>query len=187
MMDSTTAQLAILKTKKRLYSDEWFLPICLIAILGLYPVFTFAMRAVSLSWEFGTVDAEIPLVSVPLNDRSLHRYSDKPAAMITSTTSTVVLTTEALFFGNIGSFTKSFVDPNSKIQINHVNGTPQIDVFMKDMARWIDSNKKDEKSNESFCVLISSGEIPAAIVAQLIFRLRQSQLFERIVLANGII
>ena len=105
MTASTILQLKILRMKKRLSDSPWYLPTILIGCVGLMVFLSSILRAVSLAGRYGIVEAEIPVLSVPLEEDATNQRSKTSNASLGSLTPMILLNREAFIFGTIDSFT----------------------------------------------------------------------------------
>ena len=187
MIASTTLQLKILKTKKRLFEDAWNARILLILVLGLMVILSFCLRATILSGVFGVIISEIPVLHYPIADPTKHDFTETPNAWIKKTTPVVVITDEQMYFGDLEAFSTRFADVRGKFSIKHADGAPDIPELLATMIKWEHqrASGKQEIDNNGVLVLLPSEEIPMPIVIQVIAGLKTSPLYQRIVLANG--
>lgn len=188
MIASTMLQSKILRTKKRLYDDQWQLRVCVIALLGLFCSLSFALRATFVGSSYGIVETELPAISVSVNDPDPKVHDESARATINETTPLVILTANEFFFGDINAFTKDFVDVRNKFFIKHQKGAPNIALLNKTMAKWLYTrSEKSDISQQGIAMLLPDGDVPASIVIQTIAGMKQSPYINQVVLASGIL
>ncbi len=90
-----TLQLKTSRMKKRLFENTWLFPSCILAIFGLIVIFGFSLRAVTLAWSYGLVDAEIPLTPINYEDAIIKTKPELTGGVINYTTPMILLTKEA--------------------------------------------------------------------------------------------
>ena len=187
MTHSTTLLSKISKTKKRLSEEQWQAG-C--GILGLSLVLIIMMagfRAVTMPAAFSSIHGEIPVLAAPPVDSSWHNYQEKTTATLRRSTPTVVLTTDAFYFGDMRSFTEDFHDVRSKYKIRHVEGEPQLQTLIVQLEKWLgERNNKEAPMDAGIVVFVPSGEIPTPIVIQVMAGLQSRNSFKRVVLGGGI-
>ena len=176
MTVSTMLQLKILKTKKRLFSDNTLAQITII-VAGLFLILSFALRAVSISSKFGSIELVIPRVTEQKRAVSTEKRLSKNSVV-------VFLTKENLYFGTVESFGKKFSDIRTKFLIPHVNGKPNINRLIADMDKWTKTNSAVDKS---VLVFTTSDNIPARIAIMTIAELKKSKSFNQIVIGGGLL
>lgn len=176
----------ISRTKKRLSEDRWGQISVILAFFGLIATLTFGLRAVTMSGVYGAVPLEIPVMQAAINDPGYFSYKEQPRDSLTALTPTVVLTTDAFYFGDLTAFTSNYSEIRDKFIIRHVNGEPQLSTLLQQMTRWITARKQQENAPTGrTLVLVPSGDIPVPIMIQVVAGLRQSRFFERVVLGSG--
>ena len=188
MIASTTLQLKILKTKKRLYNDTWLLPIILITLTSLMVYLSFYLRAVSMEGKYGVIDAELPLVTVPFNDPSFSNFLPQKSASLGKHTSVLMLTPSKFIYGSAESFSTKLASSNNKFLIDHINGAPDTNGLIKDMGKWLAYRENTKKiPNDQILILMPTAEIPGHIVIQVVSIMKTSGLFKHVVLGGGLI
>lgn len=184
MKVSTTLQSKISKTKKRL-SDETSLPTILaLGTVALMGVLTFGMRSVIAPRPHGIVEAEIPVVSEAVKDPNFHGFRERPNTTIGAATPIVILTPTAFLFGDMAAFSTQLSDIRNKFSVMHRDGAPDLPRLLKTMEMWRSTRKTGEKD---VLVFLPTGDIPAPIMIQVLAGLRKSPMFERVVLASGVL
>lgn len=181
MTTSTTPQLKISRTKKRLSNDRWLGLLNVLAILGLFACVTFALRATTLSGRYGVVDAELPVVWQPFPGKALP--APEPNAFIGKSTPVVLLTAKEFIFGDISAFTQDLTDIRNKFSVPHRDGAPNMDALLKTMNLW---NTSQKRAKDGVIVFMPAENIPAPIVIQVVDGLKRSHVFQRVVLASGL-
>lgn len=188
MIASTTLQLKILKTKKRLYNDSWLIPIILIILTGLMVYLSFYLRAVSMQGKYGVINAELPLVSIPFEDPSFSNFSPKKIATLGKNTSVLILTPSRFIYGSAESFSTKLASSNNKFLIDHVDGAPDTNGLIRDMRKWLAFRENTKKiPNDDILILAPTAEIPGHIVIQVVSIMKSSGLFKHVVLGGGLI
>lgn len=194
MTISTTLQSKILKMKKRLSDHNWLSPCQIIALAGLIGTIAFCIRATSISWNFGVVNVQIPLLQVPVNpqttgpDSTEPRPSNYELGRIDKNTVAIAISETALIFGDLRSFTTNFSNPNNKFHINHIKGSPQLGELLTTLGKWQKQRQILHKINpKRFVILVPDDHLPAALVIQTIHHLKESELFDHVVLGGGLI
>lgn len=187
MIASTTLPLKILRTKKRLSNVIWYLPIIILACMGLMVLLSFMLRAISAAGIYGLVSAEIPVLSVPLEDPTYFTFREKPGARINEHTAMVILTPTHFYFGDVAAFTKDFPIVDNKFLVAHDDGAPQIEKLLTDMEKWFFMRENNQKvTSDGILIFLPTGDIPSPIVIQTLAGLQKSPLFQRVVLAGGL-
>lgn len=159
--------------------------------MGLLAITSFSLRASSISWNFGVVNANIPIAissSVPTEkglslEHNLGRKFLKEQT-INDQTLTIVLTRKAFYFGPVDSFTKSYSNVRNKYFIDHLDGAPQIDVLKKTIELW---TKAEKRALSKQVILVPSAEIPMPIVIQTMAKLTEDKQFKTVILGDGLI
>ena len=187
-MASTMLLLKISRTKKRLSNQVWNLRIMVIAVIGLLIVLSFGLRSTSVSWVYGIVESEIPVLSVPVKDPMYNTFEETPNSSITKGTPIVVLTQDAFLFGDAEAFSEKLHNVRNKYFIRHEDNSPNVSSLLLSLERWMHTRSESkELANRGVLLFLPTKEIPMPIVIQTLSYLRGSPLFERVVLAGGII
>lgn len=182
MLSSTMLPSKISGTKKRLSSDRWIRIASGVAWVGVFILFGYLMRAVSVPSSYGTVDFELPVISVVPLDPTSHHFRETPKDEIRRTTPVIVLTEQAFYFGDVAAFSTNFSDKQQKFMIPHENQTPQTGKLVDAMKEWL--KRRYDKQNiavSSFAVFVPKGLIPMNIVILAVEQLKREKAFERIV------
>lgn len=146
------------------------------------------MAIVMAPGSYGLVETEFPVVPATLEDPSLHRYAEQPEHFIKMSTPAVVMTMEALYFGDMAAFSEQYADSRTKIQINHRDQSPQVGNMLEEMKKWMATRKKSQGwKNEGILVFAPTGNIPAAIVIDVLNALKKEGSFHQVILAGGLI
>lgn len=184
----SSLQTKISKTKKRLSESGDLQGVAVLAIASLMLSFSGLMAVVMAPGSFAVVKTEFPLVPVTLEDSGLHRFSERPQRFIKATTPAVVLTMDAMFLGDLESFSEKYPDAREKIRVGHKDAAPQVGKFLAAMKKWV-SAKSGNKSwrNEGVIVFAPANNIPASIVIEVMDALQSDGTFERVILASGLI
>ena len=95
--------------------------------MGILGIVGFSFRAVTVSWNFGVVEAQIPVVHVPIEDHSYHRFNSDDFAVIEKNQPMVIMTTENSYFGSLQSFGTGFNGVRNKFIVPLQNGIPVVE------------------------------------------------------------
>lgn len=106
---------------------------------------------------------------------------------ITKNTPALILTTEFFFFGKLEAFTDDFSNVRDKFYISHIDGEPQISQLIETMSKWKDKFVTKTDEGGDLVVFLPNADVPLPIVVQLMHWLKQSKLFNEIVLASDLI
>ncbi|MBP9706214.1 MAG: hypothetical protein KBD78_01120 [Oligoflexales bacterium] len=170
--------------KKRLFENTWLFPSCILAIFGLIVIFGFSLRAVTLAWSYGLVDAEIPLTPINYEDAIIKTKPELTGGVINYTTPMILLTKEAFYFGETRAFSADFDRGDNKFFVSHFEGHPNLSQLGHDLSAWME--QKNLEQNARIGVFLPSSEIPMPIVIQTLAYLKESELFSRVVMAGGL-
>lgn len=188
MTASTMLQLKISRTKKRLSNNAWYVPIKVLAAVGLMFYLSSVLRAVSLASRYGLIEAEIPVVQIPLQDQGLKTFTEKASETLSAETPLILLTHEAFFFGTAGAFAQELSSVRNKFYIPHAEGAPQMNRLAKEMSRWLEDRAEEKGTVRPQTVLfLPTEEIPMPIVIQCISELYKSKLFAKVVVGGGLL
>ena len=179
MIVSTMLQLKISRTKKRLSNTSWYLPVIVLASMGLLVTLSFMLRASSLAGMYGVVKTELPVLQVPFDGE---KTGAKSAATINDATPVVFLTKDRFIFGKISSFTSDITEVRQKFTVPHVKGIPHLEKLNLDLAKWY---SRDQSISKQVAVLVPTGHIPMPIVIQTLQSLSQSSHFSKVILGGG--
>ncbi len=189
-MLSMTLQLTISKTRKRLFKDDWSMPTIFLGLIVLFIISVFALRAVSLGWNFGLVSVKIPqLISEGRYDEpaslqvAAHALAQKSEGFLNDKAITVVLGNEALFFGPLEAFSTKLGDVRNKFKVPHINGSPQVGQMLSDLKKWALLNREILPKT---AVLVPFPGAPMPIVIEVIHQLKSSGGFSNVVLGSGL-
>ena len=188
--------------KKRLSKDSFSGPVLILAVFGLLLILTYAVRTVAMPREHGLVQLSMPVVPAGLSEGLGQLRSAGQKVELGKATPMVVLTTDALFFGDLHSFTEDFADPRKKYKIAHSNGAPQLGVLTDQMQRWSAKRAKKVKSaavsgskkvvgntsnkspqKKQLIIFLPAPEVPMPIVIQIVAALEASS---KVVLATSL-
>jgi hypothetical protein len=188
MTASTMLQLKISRTKKRLSNNSWYHPIMVLAAVGLMFYLSSVLRAISMAGRYGLIEAEIPVVQVPIQDTGLKRFAEKARENLSEDTPLILLTKDAFFFGTAGSFAQDISNVRNKFYIPHAEGAPQLNRLATQMERWmLDRADETGKPLPKTAIFLPSEEIPMPIVIQCLSGLSQSKLFQKVVIGGGLL
>ena len=176
MIASTMLQLKILRTKKRLSSTVWYLPLIVLGTMGLFLLLSFALRSISVAGKYGLVPAEIPILPVPIIDPTMSNFQAQTKGSIDRDTPVVILTEKEFIFGDLKAFSENISSIRNKFMVPHVDGAPDIPSLVKDMNKWIFArNSKNKVLNQGIVVLLPTDQIPSPLVIQAIDGLQKNE------------
>jgi hypothetical protein len=188
MTASTMLQLKISRTKKRLSNNVWYLPIMVLAAVGLMIYLSTVLRAISMANRYGIIEAEIPVIQVPLRDIGLSHFTEKTRENLSENTPLVLLTKDAFYFGTVSAFAVDFSNARNKFVIPHEDGAPQLNRLTKELGRWLQERAEENgQPLPKTVIFIPTEEIPMPIVIQCLSGLTRSKIFERVVLGGGLV
>ena len=183
----SSLQAKISKTKKKLSKPVTLIP-GLIGLVGAAACMMGLMALVMAPGSYSVVNTEFPVVPATIDDPSLHRFTERPEHFIKATTPAVVITMDAIFLGDMDSFSNHYIDSRSKIRIAHSDRAPQVGKLLGAMKKWIATRKETRGwRNEGILVFAPASNIPAAIVIQMLNALKSDGTFEKVILAGGLI
>ncbi len=177
----TILQSKILRTKKRLSSDVWYLPIMVLALMLLMIFLSSALRGISMPGSFGIIEAEFPVVSdeQPINSEEPWV---QPRSTIDNSAPLVILTRDRFYFGQLASFGKDLSAVHNKFQIPHIDGAPDLPRLVNDLSKW-----QVEAKASRLLIFVPSEDIPMPIVIQCFAALKNSGLFDQVILGGGLL
>jgi len=177
----TILQSKILRTKKRLSNNVWYLPIIVLALMLLMTFLSTALRGISMPGSFGIVEAEFPVIT-PASAVNTSAPWAVPRATIDNTAALVVLTRERFYFGQLASFGKDLSAVHNKFQIEHIDGAPNLPRLIQDLGKW----QSEAKSSRAL-IFVPTEDIPMPIVIQCFAALKQSGHFDQVILGGGLL
>ena len=184
-MLSTTLSSTILKTKKRLSNEAWYLSLIVLLVVGLVSILGYGMRINSVAWVYNQVEVKIPVMHQALNDPVSMPVSDKKARSISKTTPVIVMTEQAFYLGDTTSFTGGFQQLRNKIKVPHRDGSPQIGELLRLMKKWKRQRLVEFHIQDSpILILVPSEYLPVAVLVQVIQLLKDYRAAEHIVLGS---
>lgn len=188
-MTSMMLQLKTSRMKKRLSNNRYWLSISMLAILGLLFILTSAKRSLVLSHAYGFVELDFPILSEAIADPSFDHYQENPSKILSKHTTALILSeNQNFYFGELSAFGQEFHRTRNKFIVHAKNDRAQLGDLLKVMEKWLDSRKdKTRIKNDKIVVFLPANTLPANIIIQIVHRLRQSHLFDRVILANGLI
>jgi hypothetical protein len=156
--------------------------------MGLVAVLTYGIRATTIPAQHGIVEADIPILSVPIKDPGFHRFRETSRSKLLKTTTAIVLTVDAFYFGDLTAFSEKFASTDNKFFVEHVDGRPQLPELIAALAKWSAQKSADENIRiGNYAVFLPSAQIPMPIVIQVIDGLKISNLYDRVILGGGMI
>lgn len=160
---------------------------------------SYMLRAISMAGSYGFIEAEIPVLPIPLVDETLARAVEQTADEVDKRTPLVLLTKEALYFGMVDAFATNLSNVRNKFLIPHEAGAPNLPRLIHEMGRWLDIESEnkgsdDPKKNQNalaarsrVAMFVPLEEIPMPIVIQCIAALQGSGLFDKVVVGGGLL
>jgi hypothetical protein len=156
--------------------------------MGLMFYLSSVLRAISMAGRYGLIEAEIPVVQVPIQDTGFKHFAERASETLSADTPLVLLTRDAFLFGTVGAFAQDLSNVRNKFYIPHADGAPQLNRLAKDMNRWMeDVVEETGKSKPRTVLFLPTEDIPMPIVIQCISGLRSSRLFDKVVVGGGLI
>ncbi|WP_218110395.1 hypothetical protein [Oligoflexus tunisiensis] len=160
----------------------------MLAAVGLMFYLSSLLRAISMAGRYGLIEAEIPVLQVPIQDTGFKHFTEKGSETLTADTPLVLLTRDAFYFGPVSAFAQDLTNVRNKFYIPHAEGAPQLNRLAKDMERWMqDKEEETGKARSRTVLFLPTEEIPMPIVIQCIAGLRRSRLFDKVVVGGGLI
>lgn len=150
-------------------------------------IFTFCLRTFTLSWQYGIVESRIPIIPISLDETSINRKIIPNQYQINKNTPTIVITTDALYFGDLESFTTKFDNIHNKFIVQHDDGRPQLTKLIEDMNGWNSQRISKNINEDNVLVLLPANEVPLSIVIQVMHWMKTSTLYKEVVLASELI
>jgi hypothetical protein len=188
MATSTTLQLKIFATKKRL--SDGFIPAPSLYVFGLLAVFCpiiFLTRILSLAGTYTSVPFDIPVLSAPINDTSYSGFRETSSAAVDNATLTLALTPTEFIFGDLSAFTTSLADIRNKFIVPHKDGSPQVDTFMSQYQAWQeDRGRRLGLRSNGLLILVPDSRVPINIIIQVTQLLKATKKFDQVILAGGL-
>ena len=186
---SQTLQLKISGTKKRLSDSPLNDPILWsLAFCGLLAILTYATRAVTLGANWGLIELDIPVVSLPFDDPSQHNFQERPDASVGSQTLVIAMTPTELIFGDIAAFSAQRSDVRNKFIVPHRDGSPQIGAVMDQVTSW-DNDRKNRLGirSDGIVILLPDPGVPVPVIAATVGRLKSSGRFKHIAIGGELL
>lgn len=153
--------------------------------MGLLTILMFNLKVSTLSWDYGAVESQFPVMEIPFDPQSYARAHISPLGKINKNTAAVILTPENFYFGSLDSFTEKFHKINNKYIVPHNDGKPQIDELLSTIKKWnIRQHAKTKSDAKNLLVLLPSKEIPVPIIIQTMHWIKKSNMFAQVILAS---
>ena len=184
MKFSMTLLSMILKTKKRLSEDHWYVPIMIVGLVGLTTILFYGMRTASLTWEFGVVKSSIPIMSVDIGMEKHSKTHAKNVSQVLKTTPMIVLADKEFYVGDLNSFTTGFVKIRNKYRVPHIDGSPQMNELLKVIEQ---RNSNLNIHNNEIAILLPGEQWPMAVIIQVMNILKKNGSFKHVILASELI
>lgn len=177
----TILQSKILRTKKRLSNNVWYLPIIVLALMLLMTFLSTALHGISMPGSFGIIEAEFPVVT---EDKAVNPEEiwAQPRSTIDNNAGLVILARDRFYFGQLSSFGKDLSAVHNKFQIPHIDGAPDLPRLVLDLSKW----QIEVKASRSL-IFVPTEDIPMPIVIQCFAALKKSGLFDQVILGGGLL
>ena len=146
---------------------------------------SYTLRAISMAGRYALIEAEIPVLPMPPSDDTLSHFQEKPAATIDARIPLVLLTRDAFIFGTAQAFAIDLTNVRSKFYVPHVEGAPNLPRLAFEMTKWMDMEGLDK--GPKVLLFVPTEEIPMPIIIQCMAALKDTGLFEKVVLGGGLI
>lgn len=177
----TILQSKILRTKKRLSNNVWYLPIIVLALMLLMSFLSTALRGIGMPGSFGIITAEFPVISDERTIMPEETWAE-PRANFDNNAALVILTTDKFYFGQLSSFGKDLSAVNNKFQISHIEGAPDLPRLVQDLRKW----QSEVKASRSL-VFVPTEDIPMPIVIQCFQAFKTAGIFDHVILGGGLL
>jgi hypothetical protein len=188
MTASTTLQLKISRTKKRLSNNVWYLPLIILASAGLMIYLSSTLRAISMAGRYGLVEAEIPVLAVPMDEGTFGRFKEKGTESLGDRTPLLLLTRDAFIFGTLQAFATDLSSVRNKFYVPHEEGAPHLPRLSQDLGKWIqEKGEEPQGALPRVLIFIPTEDIPMPIVIQCLAALKNSGLFDKIIIGGGLV
>ncbi len=177
----TILQSKILRTKKRLSSTVWYLPIIVLALMLLMTFLSTALRGISMPGSYSIVETEFPVVT---DDRYIGKEETwaQARSTIDNSAALVILTRDRFYFGQLSAFGKDLSAVHNKFQIPHVAGAPDLPRLVLNLTKW-----QTEAHASRALIFVPTEEIPMPIVIQCIAALKKIGIFDQVILGGGLL
>jgi len=189
-MHSMMLDLKLLRTKKRLFSDHWQLPIISISLLVVFYIGLLTIQTMQLGWKTGVVSSRIPQllpygkqqlpISLEIEAQNIAQESDNYLA---ESTLAIIFTEDSLYFGTLTAFSTRMSDVTNKFKVPHIDGTPQLGKLFSDMKKWSILNGI---SIPKTVMLVPFSGAPMPVIIEMISMLKSDGGFKEVVLGSGI-
>jgi hypothetical protein len=156
--------------------------------MAVLVILTYGLRTISVPGVYSIISAEIPVMSVPIEDPAFHNFKEIPNQNLRKFTPTILLTTDAFYFGDMNSFSQNLGNVRDKFMIRHVDGEPQLLTLLKSVDQWGENRQHQHGTKmDDVAMLVPSGEIPLPIVMQVLAGINNSKLFKKVILGGGML
>ena len=146
---------------------------------------SYTLRAISIAGRFGLIEAEIPTIAVPVGDDTFSRFAEKPSQVVDSTIPLVLLSRESFVYGSAKSFAVEITNVRNKFYVPHVEGAPNLPRLIKELDKWM--ALENIKTQPRVLIFLPLDDIPMPIVIQCMAALKESGLFQKVILGGGLI
>ncbi|NRA44683.1 MAG: hypothetical protein HRU09_06985 [Oligoflexales bacterium] len=157
----------------------------ILLLIGMINVFSYGMRSVSLSWQFGMIRSVIPIMHAPLEGSVIDSLKPDISQTIAKTTPVIILANDAFYVGDLNAFTKGFGEIRNKLRVPHLAGSPQVGELITVLKKWNRSRKVQFKIEPSkFAVLLPGEQWPVAVIIQIMHYLKSQMIYKHVILAS---
>lgn len=173
-----TPQSRILKTKKKLSKERIYLQCGILALLGVFILFTNFFRVVTLRRNLSLTELHIPsLMSEEISEIS------EPSSIIKGSSTAIVFNENAFYFGPLEAFANSLQNDDRKFYIPHPKGQIDLEALGKNLKQFLNARQM----NSTPAILIPAANIDLSAIIRVVNYLRTSKIFETVILGGGLI
>lgn len=159
-----------------------------IALCALLAIVMYASRAVSIGGTWGFIDVDLPVVSQPFLDNSIHTFKENADVSIGNATLVVAVTPTEMIFGDLPAFTRHRNDVRNKFIVPHADGSPQVATLLQQSSEWsLDRKNRLGIRSDGLVIVLPDPRVPIAVISGVIANLRASKTFSHVVLAGGVL
>jgi len=146
------------------------------------------LRAISMAGRYGLVEAEIPVLAVPMDDGTFTRFKEQSTESLGDRTPLLLLTREAFIFGTLKAFATDLSSVRDKFYVPHEEGAPHLPKLSLDLSKWmLEKSEESEGSLPRVLIFMPTEDIPMPIVIQCLAALKKSGLFDKIIIGGGLV
>jgi hypothetical protein len=138
--------------------------------------------------NWGLIEVDIPVVSVPFDDPTQHNFRERPSASVGSQTLIIALTPTELIFGDLAAFSAQRSDVRNKFLVPHRDGSPQIATLLTQYQSW-EADRKNRLGirSDGIAILLPDPAIPMPIIAATVDMIKSSGKFEHVAIGGGLL